>query len=114
MRGAFFIPNVKYKAPKRVDPLRVSQSISKNMMKDINKDAYTNDTQQPSDLNLENRDQEIQFGQEPDMNDVKIDSGQKPGPKMGGMIEQKDDPNIDKNEIVDIKEGKGSNILGDK
>jgi len=33
---------------------------------------------------------------------------------MGGMIEQKDDPNIDKNEIVDIKEGKGSNILGDK
>lgn len=56
MRGAFFIPNVKYKAPKRVDPLRVSQSISKNMMKDINKDAYANDAQQPNDINLENRD----------------------------------------------------------
>jgi hypothetical protein len=24
VKGAFFIPNVKYKAPKKVDPLRVS------------------------------------------------------------------------------------------
>ena len=85
------------------------------MMKDINKDAYANDTNQMNDINLDNRDMEIQF--EPDTADAKgSESGNKPGPKMGGMIEQKDDmQTIDKNEIVDIKDAKGgSNILGDK
>lgn len=56
VKGAFFIPNITYRAPKKVDPLRVSQSISKNMIKDINKDAYANDSNQVNDINLENRD----------------------------------------------------------
>ena len=41
MKNAYFIPGVQYKAPKKIDPLRVSQSISKNMLKDMKKDAYT-------------------------------------------------------------------------
>jgi len=60
LRNAYFIPNVQYKAPRRVDPLRVSQSISKNMLKDMNKDAYADDPNAAAtDINLENRDQEI-------------------------------------------------------
>ena len=41
MKNAYFIPNIQYKAPKKVDPLRVSQSISKNMMKDLNAENYS-------------------------------------------------------------------------
>lgn len=57
MRNAYFIPNVQYKAAKKVDPLRVSQSISKNMMKEL-KDGYGNDdpSQAPKDINLLNKD----------------------------------------------------------
>lgn len=63
MRNAYFIPNVQYRAPKKVDPLRVSQSISKNMMKELNKDEYgKDDPKAVEDINLANRDQEIQFG----------------------------------------------------
>jgi len=48
--------------------LRVSQSISKNMLKDMNKDAYGHDDPNAAvtDINLENRDQEIHFGEEND------------------------------------------------
>jgi hypothetical protein len=44
--------------------MRVSQSISKNMLKDMNKDNYAGSSSAlpPSDINLKNRDQEIQFG----------------------------------------------------
>lgn len=64
MRNAYFIPNVQYKPAKKVDPLRVSQSISKNMMKSLNKDGYANekDKKEPLDIKLTNRDQEINFG----------------------------------------------------
>jgi len=64
MKNAYFIPGVQYKAPKKIDPLRVSQSISKNMMKDMKKDAYGADesASAPADISLANRDQEIQFG----------------------------------------------------
>lgn len=61
MKDAYFIPNVQYKAPKKIDPLRVSQSISKNMMKDINKDGYGVE-KEAKDFNLANRDQEIIIG----------------------------------------------------
>jgi hypothetical protein len=64
MKNAYYIPNVTYKAPKKVDPLRVSQSISKNMLRDMKKDAYGADdpAAAPADMSLANRDQEIQFG----------------------------------------------------
>lgn len=85
------------------------------MMKDINKEAYNNDTKEPADINLENRDQEIEFAQEPESSEVKPEAGAKPGPKMGGMIEQKDDLGPDLNENVEIKAPKGNqNILGEK
>ena len=64
MKNAYFIPGVQYKAPKKIDPMRVSQSISKNMLKDMKKDAYGADesASAPADISLANRDQEIQFG----------------------------------------------------
>ena len=39
--------------------MRVSQSISKNMLKDMQKDDYAAGDPAPTDINLENRDQEI-------------------------------------------------------
>jgi len=62
MKNAYFIPNIQFRAPKKIDPLRVSQSISKNMMKEINKDEYGAGTKVPTDINLANRDQEITIG----------------------------------------------------
>ena len=52
MKNAYFIPNIQFRAPKKIDPLRVSQSISKNMMKEINKDEYGAGTKVPTDINL--------------------------------------------------------------
>lgn len=65
MKNAYFIPNIQYKTMKKIDPLRVSQSISKNMMKDLNKDAYGN-KEAPMDMKLANRDQEILIGNDND------------------------------------------------
>jgi len=65
MKNAYFIPNIQYRAPRKIDPLRVSQSISRNMMKDLTKDAYGgNDRDLPMDINLLNKDQEIMFGED--------------------------------------------------
>ena len=70
----------------------VSQSISKNMLKDINKDGYANDDPStvPSDIKLANRDQEIDFGDDDNEKDSAPAASSKPGPKMGGTIEPKD------------------------
>lgn len=61
-------------------------------MKDINKDGYTNDdpSNVPSDVKLDNRDQEIDFGDEENEKAIASADNSKPGPKMGGTIEPKD------------------------
>lgn len=108
MKNAYFIPNIQYKTMKKIDPLRVSQSISKNMMKDLNKDAY-GEKEAPADIKLANRDQEILLGQDNDGDAV---------PDKEALKKVKDNENlqtIDKNEIVDIKENKkDGSILQDK
>lgn len=119
MKDAYFIKNLQYKAPKKVDALRVSQSIGRNMMKDLKEGYGANGADVNGDnldINLANRDQEIHFGGEPDearntkgakMNDLEE---RKAGEKAGGA----DLATIDKNEIVDIKEkADDKNILRD-
>ena len=64
MKNAYFIPNIQYKAMKKIDPMRVSQSISKNMMKDLKKDDYGGTDTAPADIKLANRDQEIMIGED--------------------------------------------------
>lgn len=103
MRNAYFIPNVQYKPAKKVDPLRVSQSISKNMMKSLNKDGYANekDNKAPLDINLTNRDQEINFGLDVDEDnkaEEKKQATKAPDPTA------KDLETIEKDEIVDIND----------
>jgi hypothetical protein len=51
---------------KKIDPMRVSQSISKNMMKDLKKDDYGNSdpANAPADIKLANRDTEIMIGED--------------------------------------------------
>ena len=100
MKNAYFIPNVQYKAPKKIDPLRVSQSISKNMMKDLNKDGYGGE-KEPKDFNLINRDQEITIGENKDDN-VEKDQKSIPGEDLS-LIEK-----------TEIEGAKGGAILGDK
>ena len=107
MKNAYFIPNIQFKAPKKIDPLRVSQSISKNMMKDLNKDNYGgHDKDIPKDVNLANRDQEILIG-----GDIEEKMPNK-------KYKESDLQTIDKNEIIsDIKDSnkaKTGGILGDK
>lgn len=106
MKHAYFIPNIQYRTMKKVDPLRVSQSISKNMMKDLNKDAYGN-KEAPMDIKLANRDQEILIGNDND--------GDVPVEKETKVKNHESLHTIDKNEIVDIKENKKDGaILQDK
>jgi hypothetical protein len=100
MKNAYFIPNVQYKAPKKVDPLRVSQSISKNMMKDLNKDGYGGE-KEAKDFNLVNRDQEIIIGENKE-DAIEKDSKNTPGDDLS-LVEK-----------IDIEGAKGGSILGDK
>lgn len=88
MKNAYFIPNVQYKAPKKIDPLRVSQSISKNM---LNKDAYATGKDAESDIKLTNKDMEIHFGQD-DEND----------PPAAQKETKVDLQTLDRNEVVDV------------
>jgi serine/threonine-protein kinase ULK4 len=99
MKHAYFIPNIQYKAMRKIDPMRVSQSISKNMLKEMNKDAYGGD-KNVKDITLVNRDQEILMGLDND--DMAVDKE--------SMKKVKEDnlKTIDKDEIVDIKENKTS------
>jgi hypothetical protein len=57
---------------KKIDPMRVSQSISKNMMKELKKDDYGNSdpANAPSDIKLVNRDQEIMIGEDNNHDDA--------------------------------------------
>ena len=54
MKNAYFITGVQYKTPKKIDPMRVSHSISKNIL-DMIKDAYGADesTFVPIDISLQ-------------------------------------------------------------
>lgn len=107
MKNAYFIPNIQYKAMKKIDPLRVSQSISKNMMKDLKKDDYGGTDNAPADIKLANRDQEIMIGE---------DNNQDDGPQVAdnkGKTEQLDkDPEMEK--IEQQTEQAPANILGAK
>lgn len=58
MKDAYFIRNLQYKAAAKVDPLRVSRSISKNMLKT---DGYGDNQGATEDIKLANRDTEIHF-----------------------------------------------------
>lgn len=108
MKNAYFIPNISYKGMKKIDPLRVSQSISRNMIKDLNKETYGGEKDVPIDMKLKNRDQEILMGQD---NDGDITPSDREATK------KIKDMDIDKNEMVDIKDFKKqdtSKILNQK
>ena len=86
MKDAYFIKNLQYKAPKKVDALRVSQSIGRNMMKDLKEGYGANGADVNGDnldINLANRDQEIHFGGEPD------EARNTKGAKMNDLEERK-------------------------
>jgi len=63
------------------------------MLKEMNKDEYAKDDKAVDDINLENRDQEIQFG-ETEKEEQKDDSK--------NQEKDSDLQTIEKNEIVDI------------
>jgi len=87
---------------KKIDPLRVSQSISRSMMKDINQENYGGS--EPEDIKLANRDQEIHIGA-----DNEGDGDQERLKKVKGQDGMQA---ADKNEMVDIKDTKkDANIL---
>jgi len=61
-KNAFFVPNVNggsYKKPKKVDPMRISQSVKKNMLKD--QTGYMKGEDRSGDVNLLSKDQELNF-----------------------------------------------------
>lgn len=62
-KNAYFVPNVHYKAPKKVDLVRISLSVQKNLLKD-NTTTYQKVEETYSstnDVNLLSKDQELNF-----------------------------------------------------
>ena len=107
MKNAYFIPNIQYKAMKKIDPMRVSQSISKNMMKDLKKDDYGNSdpANAPSDIKLANRDQEIMIGE---------DNNQDEAPPSESKNKEKEEKEPDMSMIEKTDAVVAGEILGEK
>ena len=56
-REGHFIPNLAhFVQPRRADPLRVSQKVKKNMMKNAKGDYETNPSSETNDIRLKSRD----------------------------------------------------------
>mmetsp|Transcript_27646 Transcript_27646/g.26666 ORF Transcript_27646/g.26666 Transcript_27646/m.26666 type:complete len:176 (+) Transcript_27646:593-1120(+) len=76
-KNAYFIPNIhggNYKKPKKVDPVRISQSVKKNIMKD--QTTYQKGEDKLGDVNLVSKDQELNFSnknEEEEDGDMKSD-----------------------------------------
>jgi len=62
-KQGYFIPDLKhFKQPKRINPLRVSQKILKNMQKNDTNYQIEEDNKKNQDIRLMSRDQQIDFG----------------------------------------------------
>lgn len=110
MRNAYFIPNIQYKTMKKIDPLRVSQSISKNMMKDLNNESYRAGDQKAMDIKLANRDQEILLGPDNDGEGTAAD----PDKEESKRVEKDTLQTIERNEVVDVKDTKEDGAIMQK
>ena len=56
-REGYFIPNLAYFVqPKRADPLRVSQKVKKNMLKNAKGEYETNPEKEGNDVKLTSKD----------------------------------------------------------
>ena len=60
-KNAFFVPNVHYKVPKKVDPVRISQTVKKNLLKD-NGNYQKEVPSDNAEVSLGSKDQEVNFG----------------------------------------------------
>jgi len=99
---------------KKIDPMRVSQSISKNMMKDLKKDDYGNSdpTNAPSDIKLANRDTEIMIGEDNNQDEAPP-SNTKDKEKEKEEKEKEKEPDLSMIERTEGIAAKGE-ILGEK
>lgn len=61
-KNAYFVPNVNYKGPKKVDPVRISQTVKKNLLKNnTNYEKQETTLSDATDVNLLSKDQELNF-----------------------------------------------------
>lgn len=89
------MPNVHYKIPKKVDPVRISQNVKKNMLKD-HAAAYQKQEStmgDGADINLASKDQELNFSNKNEEDDdmemkLKIDKDGKGTEIEDGLEEE--------------------------
>lgn len=67
-RNAYFVPNVHYRVPKRVDPVRISHTVKKNMLKE-NAMYQKEESAESNDVNLISKDMEVNFSNKQDDED---------------------------------------------
>ena len=69
-RNAYYVPNIHYKIPKKVDPVRISQNVKKNLLKDNSMYQKTEDDIGATlDVNLLSKDMELNFSNKNDDDD---------------------------------------------
>ena len=72
-RNAFFVPNVHYRVPRKVDPVRISQTVKKNMLKENAMYEKTagdaNSLAAANDVALLSKDMEVNFSNKNDYDD---------------------------------------------
>lgn len=92
-RNAYYVPNIHYRQPKKVDPLRISQSVKKNMLKE-NGGYQKQEEDVAKDVNLVSKDMELIFSNKND-DDDELET------KPNG-IATIDEPEEDKNERLGV------------
>ena len=72
-RNAYFVPNVHYKIPKRVDPVRISQKVKKNMLKENSMYQKQEESAgETMDVNLVSKDMELNFSNKNEEDDDEL------------------------------------------
>jgi len=106
-RNAFFIPNVHYRVPRKVDPVRISHTVKKNMLKENamyeKSAADANSLDAANDVALLSKDMEVNFSNKNDFDDDD-DKGMTPSDMIDGVARL---IKADSMDIIDDSELKG-------
>ena len=103
-RNAYFVPNVHYRMPKKVDPVRISHNVKKNMLKE-NAMYEKQEDYAGADVALTSKDMEVNFSNKQD-DDDELENKITPA-ELSGMVGDARLIKADSMDIIDDSDLRG-------
>jgi hypothetical protein len=103
-RNAYFIPNVHYRVPKKVDPVRISHNVKKAMLKE--NAMYEKQDDGGADVALISKDMEVNFSNKQEEDDDLLENKITPA-ELSGMVGDARLIKADSMDIIDDSDLRG-------